>query len=809
MQQTIISYPNGYVYEGKSTIAYENGDFYQGEAQNGAMNGMGRMYFKTGNVYQGQWQNNAMNGTGRMDFVDGIIYIGNWYNSAVNGIGSMKYQNGSIYEGDWINNEKHGNGKMTYSEGHVYEGEWKNNNRHGRGIIKYNNGDFYDGEWADDKRDGTGMITYSEGHVYNGDFLDDDRHGTGTMTYSNGDFYEGEWEYDSISGQGKMTYSNGKVYDGEWLKHDKHGKGTMTFLNGNVYEGAWIKNKITGKGTMTYSNGNVYEGEWVNPTTNCIGTMKNSNNNTSVDFYMGHELPHDFYNIVGRSGTKVTEIKTKIDQFSQNNPGSLLYLFYSLLQHIETEKQIPAEIEIPVGTVFYRTISINKAGGELDTRISGVNAYINANVSAEKNTFIKSSLGIGPEGTFCNENPLDNIVIDLPVSINNAVSILRTTEAFRVLNFNALHLLFNEQLKSGQTGDRGLIKDCCKTGDMKKFLKNNNMGICLIDSADSMDLFKTTLPIFSREMSDDELDRLDQLLPEELRRDVNNEFRKSINDIRIDDVKNGRVLPVYDLETRCMYGTLGPEFFMPPEKFKIESVSSYKNFYVQDAPHLKQRTLSYQGIKLFPNINEYDIKPGKIDGQDCHYIDPQLAARSYVYILKKLSSSTVMPFLTDCTGDETILNSIDANFDAIANEAKRLRASVEFVIPTKLLSNNNSQKHKHKNNDFKLHKPILHKMTSQSSNQTKSKNHFSQLNKSQSQPNFSQLKKSQSQPSFPTNKSYTSKKVFPISKHTNNIIKNTGKVLAHKHGGKKTYKKSKRRHNKTRRRSIAKQASKK
>lgn len=777
----------------QTTIVDNDGNFYQGQWQNGEINGTGKMTFSNGNVYEGEWQNNAMNGTGRMDFVDGVIYIGNWYNSNINGKGSMKYQNGSVYEGEWENNKKHGNGKMTYSEGHVYEGEWINNNRHGRGIIKYNNGDVYNGEWENDEKNGKGIITYSDGDVYDGEWFDDDRHGTGTMTFSDGDIYEGDWADDSISGQGKMTYSNGTVYEGDWVDADKHGKGTMTFLSGNVYEGAWIKNQITGKGIMRYSNGTVYEGEWVNPTARGIGTMRNSNDNTSVDFYMGNQLPPDFYNVINRSGTKIQEIVTKINQFSKNNSGSLLYLFHSLLKHIENMTQIPAEIpaeiEIPVGTVFYRTISINAAGDELETHILELNSKINDNV--EDNKRMKNHLGIGPDGTFCNENPLDNIVIDLPGSINNAVSILRTTEAFRVLNYNGLHLLFNEQLKSGQKGNRGLIKDCCRTGDMRNFVKKNNMGICLIDSADSMDLFETTLPTFSREMSDDELDRLDQLLPEQLRRNSNDDFRISINEIRINDVKMDLVLPVYDSRTLCMYGTLGPEFFMPTDKFKIERVDSYTSFYVPGAPYLNQRTLSNQGIKLFPNINKYDIQPGKINGEDCHYIHPELAARSYIYISMGLSSSTVIPFLTDYAGDETILNSIDANFDAIVTQARKLRG---LEIPTNLFSNSNSQKHQHKNTAFKIHHPILFK----TSNQTKSKKKNSQLHKSQSQPFFS------------SNKSVTSKLIFPMSKHTNSSIKHTGKVLAFKkgkngnYGGKKTYKKSKRRHNKTRRRSNCK-----
>lgn len=702
---------------------------------------------KNGNFYQGQWQNGAINGTGKMTFSNGDVYEGNWGDNKKNESGKMTYQDGTVYDGEWLEDDRHGTGRMTYSNGDVYEGDWENDKKDGKGRMRYFNGDVYEGDWNYDDITGMGIMTYSDGDVYKGNWLENERHGNGTMEFADGDVYEGEWKDDSISGKGKMTY----------------------LTRGEVYDGDWDDASITGNGKMTYSDGTIYEGGWVNYKRHGTGTMTDSNNNiTSVDFYMGNQLPPDFYNVIKRSGTKIQEIVAKINQFSKNNSGSLLYLFHSLLKHIENVTQIPAEIEIPVDTVFYRTISIKKPDSELETHISGVNADIKTN--AKTNESIKNSLGIGSEGTFCNENPLDNIVIDLPGSINNAVSILKTREAFKALNFNPLQHLFNEQLKSGQKGNRGLIKDCCMTGDMRNFLKNNNMGICLIDAADSMDLFKTTLPTFSYETN---LIRLNELLPEQLRRDVNDmrmnvndDFRKSVNEIRINDVKMDRVLPVYDSGTSCMYGTLGPEFFMPPDKFKIESVHSYTSFYVPGTPHLKHRTLSDQGIKLFPNINKYDIQPGKINGEDCHYIHPELAARSYIYNSMGISSSTVIPFLTDYAGDETILNSIDANFEGISKTALILFNMTKKNLPRftrTIQSSNNSQKNKPAFKSNKIHNS-----------------------------------------KFQSKKIYMKGQKDQINQNQILMKKQVKQVNYGNKGGKKTYKKSKRRHNKTRRRSTRK-----
>ena len=71
---------------------------------------------------------NGSQGRFIVHFASGNVYEGNYENDARNGYGKMTWPSGSVYEGNWKNDYQDGYGKMTWSDGEVYEGNWENGN---------------------------------------------------------------------------------------------------------------------------------------------------------------------------------------------------------------------------------------------------------------------------------------------------------------------------------------------------------------------------------------------------------------------------------------------------------------------------------------------------------------------------------------------------------------------------------------------------------------------------------------------------------------------------------------------------------
>jgi hypothetical protein len=131
--QKFKSLEDGYIdgnanQQGRFIFHYAGGDFFEGNFENGAKNGYGKMTWSSGGVYEGNFENGAIDGYGKIIWPDGGVYEGNWKNGAQDGFGKYTWSSGNVYEGNWKNGAQDGFGKKTWSDGHVYEGNWENGN---------------------------------------------------------------------------------------------------------------------------------------------------------------------------------------------------------------------------------------------------------------------------------------------------------------------------------------------------------------------------------------------------------------------------------------------------------------------------------------------------------------------------------------------------------------------------------------------------------------------------------------------------------------------------------------------------------
>lgn len=97
---------------------------------NNNINFEGPYLYSTG-VYFGQYENKKRHGWGQFVFQNGSIYEGQWQNDAISGYGRL-IRNDCYYEGDVKNSRANGSG--TYEDHYRhYSGQWKNDKRNGIG----------------------------------------------------------------------------------------------------------------------------------------------------------------------------------------------------------------------------------------------------------------------------------------------------------------------------------------------------------------------------------------------------------------------------------------------------------------------------------------------------------------------------------------------------------------------------------------------------------------------------------------------------------------------------------------------------
>ena len=250
---------------GNGTINLDNGHVYEGQYQQAAPHGMGKMTYKDGRITEGIWKHGKLvyegelnekgepHGKGKMIYSNGT-YEGEWKDGLGQGRGVYNLDNGEVFEGELRDGRSDGKGIAKYPDGSSYVGQYQDGSAHGKGIYTWADGSYYDGDLKYGNRDGKGIEKTSEGRViYEGGYKDDCRDGNGTGYFKNGDVYSGAWCDDEINGTGIMTYANKDVYHGQWKKGYKNGEGTMKFHNGDVYKGEFSDDKMHGVGEYEYA----------------------------------------------------------------------------------------------------------------------------------------------------------------------------------------------------------------------------------------------------------------------------------------------------------------------------------------------------------------------------------------------------------------------------------------------------------------------------------------------------------------------------------------------------------------------------
>lgn len=128
----------------------------------------GPYLYSTG-VYFGQYDNNnRRHGWGQFVFQDGTLYEGEWENDAICGFGRL-IRNDCYYEGYVKNGKANGSGNYEDQYRH-YSGEWKNDKRHGTGVEEFKTKTKkYVGNFQEDKYNGKGKLITDE-YTYEGKF---------------------------------------------------------------------------------------------------------------------------------------------------------------------------------------------------------------------------------------------------------------------------------------------------------------------------------------------------------------------------------------------------------------------------------------------------------------------------------------------------------------------------------------------------------------------------------------------------------------------------------------------------------------
>jgi len=113
------------------TLEYRNGNRYKGEMYKLKPHGKGKMFFSTGKylMYDGEWQQGATQGIGRLLYPDQTEYEGHFEADKRHGLGTLRFFNDPLlefFEGTF-NQDQMEQGKLYYLSGDVYDGRFRNN----------------------------------------------------------------------------------------------------------------------------------------------------------------------------------------------------------------------------------------------------------------------------------------------------------------------------------------------------------------------------------------------------------------------------------------------------------------------------------------------------------------------------------------------------------------------------------------------------------------------------------------------------------------------------------------------------------
>jgi hypothetical protein len=334
--------------------------------------------------------------------------------------------------------------------------------------------------------------------------------------------------------------------------------------------------------------------------------------------------------------------------------------------------------EIPIGTIFYRAVTIHKDIIEQFGILEDAVNALNAGISNEKD--IKEACGMGGDTTFCNSHPIENMTIRNPSAINNVMAILKTNRVIKVFSFLPIQQIIGLQLKSGQTHDRGFFRECCKSGDFDSFLKTYGFNAVVI--MDEVDKY-LRMPLIlnptrqikkpgewaglyyeARGENDDELLPLyakpGQSVAGHERVNTREDTIAYLNEISENDMTERQGYPVSVDE--IVIGTVYPEMVIQPYCVDVTELVSFDNFYIIN--NLKSIKRSFDFI---PKINKNSfIKDGQINTSNgkepCFVLEESLNKRRIKYE-ERGHNTVVLPYLIDYYTDLQLLTHLYSLFE--------------------------------------------------------------------------------------------------------------------------------------------------
>ena len=228
---------------------------YIGSVCEGAISGVGTLYYFNGNIYKGELVEKLRNGSGTLVWNNGNVYTGEFEEDHLSGTGTYTYSDGTVYVGEFVSGKRSGTGMITYTDGAKYDGEWNEDQYFGTGVYTYPDGNIVEGEFSDNRFSGNGSYTSKDADItYKVRLKKGKRYGILTLTLQNGDEYRGKYKNGSFSGIISVTYSNGDKYTGHVVDGLKSGIGKYTWVSGARYEGEWSSDKMNGRGEYIYTS---------------------------------------------------------------------------------------------------------------------------------------------------------------------------------------------------------------------------------------------------------------------------------------------------------------------------------------------------------------------------------------------------------------------------------------------------------------------------------------------------------------------------------------------------------------------------
>ena len=211
----------------------------EGIFEEGALNGLGRIFLSNEEYLIGEFIFNKLNGLGEYHRNDGSIYRGSFFDGLPQGNGEEIFQNESSFKGFYLAGKKK-HGKFMWKNGNYYLGDFCDDLFHGYGIYKWGEDRTYEGYWRLGKMEGKGKLKLKDGSYYDGEFKQGKKWGNGLYLWNKDKYYEGFWKNDKQNGFG-LYYKNGKKIKGYWVD----GKLMASYGDNNIYLSPEHKNNKT------------------------------------------------------------------------------------------------------------------------------------------------------------------------------------------------------------------------------------------------------------------------------------------------------------------------------------------------------------------------------------------------------------------------------------------------------------------------------------------------------------------------------------------------------------------------------------